>query len=1147
VILRACIALLFVCPFGTAQVATARLEGVVRDGSGAVVVSASVAVVNNRTRIRVETAADAEGRFAFPSLPPSIYTLTVEAAGFRKTVVSDLELNVGATVTQSVNLEIGAVTDSLVVQAPEERVQVADAQVSRAIKLRDIDVLPQMARYPILLAAYNPGTQAGGGGLLSARVNGTRQGSTNSKLDGIDVTQGIAPSFGLSVIPNNPDSIEELRIVTSGGKAEYGHSAGGQIEMITRSGTDNWQGNIFEYHRNTALNANTFFGNSSGLPRAVFIQNVFGGSLGGPIRRDSTFIFGNYQGRRTAEQAVVNRTVLTPDARAGRFRWRAPGTSEIQVFDIVRNDPRGKGIDPQVAGILKLLPDPNNPDIGDTLNTAGFRFNNASGSGLDRNDAFTIKADHNLWSGHRVFFRWAQDGIWFIDAGATFPGQPKGMQGGPVWSYSIGSDWAITSRLVNELRVGYKFFEVHFRRPARLHGPMLLSNSWFDPLATAFESVQSLPVRHITDSLTMVHGKHTFKAGLEWRFSRQRASSDSGIWSNVSFAISDGNAVPAGIGPAGNTISPADRQTFDKLYNDLLGRMSLVTQAFYSDLEEFQAAGTPRVRDYRFHEQNYFFQDDWKLHPRFVLNLGLRYEFSGAPFEVNRFQGTVDQAALISHAARVGDLTMQRGNRWYRDDFNNFAPRIGLAWDLTGDARTALRANWGVYYDRLIGATTNYVDAFTPGFSQTVPVYPNSPGSDVRVGDGIPSPPQPSVPVLRLPATRSTPLALFSPNLRTGYVQHYSLTLQREILRNTVVEAGYVGTHGTKLFMDLDLNQPRIYEDFLGAFRELQAFRTRGTPVPASNTLIRIFGTEALAITGIGGAGVLDQGAVGTAADSVDRLSFGRYAAAGVSDFYLRNFPQFSNVIFGTNDGRSYFDSFQLSLRRQAGALKFAANYTFSKSTDNISVDGNGFTSPADSFNVRLNRARGDVDIPHAFNLSFIYTLPIGKGRRLAASAPRWVDSAIGGWDLGLLTIWQSGRTLTFLSGRATGPRAASSFANYTGDRNIGRVTRKTDGVYWLTAEEIGRFSFPSAGEIGRGGRNAFRCPRFFNLDMSLVKRFKLTERRAVSFRSEAYNLFNNPNFGAPNASLSTPASFGKISATVGNARILQMALRYEF
>jgi len=235
-----------------------------------------------------------------------------------------------------------------------------------------------------------------------------------------------------------------------------------------------------------------------------------------------------------------------------------------------------------------------------------------------------------------------------------------------------------------------------------------------------------------------------------------------------------------------------------------------------------------------------------------------------------------------------------------------------------------------------------------------------------------------------------------------------------------------------------------------------------------------------------------------------------------------------------------------LTLRRQAGALRFVANYTYSKSMDAISVDYE-FANPIDNFNVRLNRARSDFDIPHAFNLSSVYTLPIGKGRRFAGNIARWADAFIGGWDVGLLVLWQSGRVVTNESGHATGPTTGSSFANYSGDRNIGRVMRRGDGVYWLTPEEISRFSFPDAGETGTGGRNAFRGPRYFDVDLALVKKFPVSERHVISFRAEAYNLFNNTNFGLPNNDLATPAAFGKISSTVGTARILQMALRYDF
>ena len=289
---------------------------------------------------------------------------------------------------------------------------------------------------------------------------------------------------------------------------------------------------------------------------------------------------------------------------------------------------------------------------------------------------------------------------------------------------------------------------------------------------------------------------------------------------------------------------------------------------------------------------------------------------------------------------------------------------------------------------------------------------------------------------------------------------------------------------------------------------------------------------------------------MGTAANTVDTNYYGNYAAAGLPQTWLRNFPQFSTMYLGTNDGRSYYNSFQLSFRRQQGALKFQANYTFSKSMDNWANEGNGTVlgSVVDYRNIALNRGLSDFDKPHSFNSSLSYTFPVGRGRRFLGSAPRWVDSLVGGWDLGVLQTWQSGSPLTIATGRATGPNSsASSWAVYNGDRSIGAVDKRGNGTYYFSDAERAMFSYPTAGTIGTTGRNTFRGPRFFNFDMALSKAFKFTETKMLKFRAEAYNALNNVNFGNPGLSIATPSSFGKISSTVGpngsgGARIIQMA-----
>ncbi len=392
------------------QIQNARMEGNVLDPSGAAIAGAKLAMVNIKTQLKLEATASATGGYIFPSLVPGRYNLTAEANGFRRATLANIEINVGVTIRQDVSMELGSVTESVTVEFNTVRVQTSEATIQRAVTIRDIDTLPQLARNPIALATYQPGVQLGNSpnDPSFARVNGMRQGSNNNTLDGVDVNDPVLPRIGLAMNAVNTDSVEEFRLITNGAKAEYGRNAGGTVELITRSGTNRFSGNLFEFHRNTVLNANNFFNKSTGreLARPKFIQNQFGGSLGGPILipklvdgRNKLFFFYNYQGTRTAQEVVRNRTVLTPEAKAGIFRWVVPsgqpGAGETRSFNIVQNDPRGRGIDPAVRTNLALLPDPNNFDVGDRLNTAGFRFNAPANNNGDQH---TIKSDWNVSS-----------------------------------------------------------------------------------------------------------------------------------------------------------------------------------------------------------------------------------------------------------------------------------------------------------------------------------------------------------------------------------------------------------------------------------------------------------------------------------------------------------------------------------------------------------------------------------------------------------------------------------------------------------------------------------------------------------------------------------------------------------------------------
>jgi hypothetical protein len=1155
-----------------AQTPTARFQGTVQDPSGGVIPKAQVSLVNDRTGVRWGAATNEEGYFLLPELQPDVYSFTVTARGFRPTTVTNLELIVGADESQVVKLEVGSVSDSVSVEAQGVRVQTTEASISREVNVRDIDTLPLLLRTPVTLANYMPGVVVAPAayGNITTQINGTRAGANNVTLDGVDINSPVSPTliFAFNTnIPNNTDSVEELRVITNGAKAEYGRNGGAQIQLLTRSGSNIYHGNLFEYLRNTDLNANDFFNNSSGVPRQKLIENTFGGSVGGYVQipkvyngKNRTFFFFNYQGLRVAQDVVDLQQVPTEAARRGIFQWKTPGSSQVQSYDMVANDPRHIGIDKQVAATFPLIPLPNNFDIGDGLNTAGFRFNQP----LPRvQDASTAKFDHNFGASQRLFFRFSRKtGYLGVGGGQTYPGQPLAITNTPGEGFAAG--WTSTWKpwLVNEFLAGYSSFanEMQYQRPK---GPVVIPSAgitgsyWTTPIQSAFDNFSKPRVNQYADDLSFQRGKHDFKTGVSATLTNQRTLNEGGIFPNIYTGSANGAAPPIAIGPSGSAvISATDRSKFENLYNNLLGRVSSINLTYLSDLQQFLPACTQRVRNYLYHDYGYFFQDDWKVRPNLTLNLGLRWEFFGRPVEANGFQGVLQQAALVNSVSQVSSLTVQKGDTWYANNWNGWRPRFGFAWDVLGNGKLAVRASYGVFSDRTIGqAASQEVDPNTPGFSsqQTSP-FNSAAGSDVRVSDNPPVPAQPAAPLVNPPANRlNGTLFLFDPHYRTPYVQQFNFSIQAQVAQGTVVEAAYVGNRGLKLYTDINLDQGQIFGDFLQAFKQLQAFRANGTPVPPSNALVRMFGSPAAAVTALG-PNNFDTGQTGNAAQILDTIYFAKYAAAGVSDFYIRNYPQFNAVLMVSNAGRSYYNSMQLSVRRRRGALGLSASYTWSKSIDNESYDGAYGYTPIDSFNMRLNRGRSDFDRPQVFNWMASYTLPIGRNKLIGRGMPDWADRIVGGWDLGTTGILESGPPMTAISGLFTAGLNVLPWDNYSGDRNIGGVQKAGNGVFYFTPAQIAKFNFPGAGEIGTSGRNTFRGPGFFDLDVAMSKKFRVTERSAIGFRAEAYNLLNHANFAPPpNLSPSNLSTFGRITATVPisalaqGSRTMQGALRFDF
>ncbi len=1141
------IAILIISGFSiplSAQSGSIRLAGTIWDPSGAALPGAVLTAVEENSGRQSDSVSDSAGYYVFLALQPGTYTLKATAKGFKDVIHRSVMLFSPGTVSQDFSFEVSAIDKEV---APSESTGVNDSQNSSSLSRRGIEALPIPDRDPLSLLIYQPGVQINGSYPSSSTVNGTRPAMNGIGMDGVSITNPVLPMLDSSLVAVPPDAISDLQIITAGANAEYGRSGGAQFVLTSRQGDKSWSREIYDYSRNQTLDANNFFNNATNVFKPKFRRNIFGATVSGPVQGDKTLLFLNFEGNRTDQAITMNQTVPTDAAKSGLFQWYTPGTTTLNSYNIPANDPRHLGIDPAIAKTLAKIPSSNNIQIGDGLNSAGYKFNSPA---FVNQEGINLRLDHNLNPNHRIFLRFNWDRVDTTDLAnnqeVTFPGETPGTYLENFWGFVAGSDWTLNPQMINELRVGYMQPNTDLKRPARLTTPMFSANSWTNPVNLSSPSSFKSPVFEISDYLSHRKTLHTFKYGFTFRRTAQSSVDYNGAYPNVTLGLTMGNAPSGSIGPNGvAVITGKDRTTFENLYNDLLGRIESVSQTFNSNLTSVLPAGTPSTRDYVFKEYAGFIQDDWRLLPNLTLNLGMRYEISPGPQEGNGYQAVLDQASTISASTNISNFKVAQSNSWYSTDFKNFEPRAGFAWDPFGSGTLVIRGSYGIYHDRLVGAVTNFLNENSYGFSQNVSVYPNGARTDLRLSDGIPLPNQPSAPLVQPTMTRSSSIAVLDPNLRTPRVDQYHLTLEKRLF-GAILEAGYVGTRGTKLFRYVNMNQTKTNGDFLQAFQQLQAYRNYGTPVPTSNTLVRLFGSPIAALNAIGGS-VVDTGQVGLAADTVDRNYYGNYAAAQLSNFYIRNYPQFNQLLYGSSSAESWYNALQLGVRKSSKNYSLRAYYTWSKSMDTTSSDGNTFVSPSDNLNPQINKAPSDFDRARVFNLAFNYALPFGRNPSSDSDRPKWIDAALGGWNMGVLYVRESGARFSVSSGLQNQYAGVIALADLNGSRKIGSLYQDSSGIFrWFSPDEASQFAYPVAGETPTSGRNSFIGPGYSRLDVVLQKRYLVRENRNLQLRIEAFNVLNSVQFANPDTNLYDP-NFGAIFSTQGNPRQIQLSLRYHF
>jgi hypothetical protein len=868
--------ILFITVSAFAQTTNATLSGTVTDPTGARVPNVQVTAQNIQTGVVLTDLTNEAGLYVFPSFQPGIYRLTAELPGFKRYVLNDITVNVSARMTINVPLEVAVAQETVEVTAPQESPLAAStASVGSVINGRQIHELPLPDRDALGLVL----TQAG---VVGDNFAGTRISALNVTRDGINVMDQFINNGVNSMTFASVDDIEEVRVVTSPVDAELGRGSG-QVQMLSRSGTNQFHGSLYEFHRNTVLDANDWFNNLRGDPRDVLIWNQFGGRLGGPIVRQRTFFNFTYEGQRIRNASEVTSMTYTQSARQGLFRFfpgvlngnanaavptvdlagnpvrPATATGNLQTISVFGRDFNRPAFDPTgtVQKLMTIFPLPNDFRFGDGLNTAGYTWRQRTTNDFDH---YNLRLDHVINDRHRLNFSFIREDYESLNGflPQSFPNSPGGSVTSPGTFYSLGATSTLSPTMVNEFHAGAQRTYIRFNAPWELPGgrqalPALNGYSFLpvfglgsDPIPTGNDPQGRIsPLYVLGDTLHVIKGAHELKFGGESRFTSSNTFSSFNVIPRVQFGV--GNDL-LGVTGVDSTSIPALGQnegTAQSLLLDLSGSVDNVLQAFNATGKTNLAfqPGITRQRTWRQREFSLFFQDDYRLKPNLTLNLGARYEFYGVPFEANgqaaglfggsnglfgisgtswadMYRPGVSNGSLTA-VQLVGKNSPNPNTSLYAPDFKNIAPVVGLSWSIPyfGKDKTVLRAGYSVNYERNALVLIDDVSGLEPGL-QTQTTFTSNNSLNLT---NIQLPLQPfGKPLDVVPLTDRSQLAFaFQNNLRTPYIQNWNVSIQRALPNDVTLDVRYVGTKGTKLLRTVNINEDNIFENGI-----LQAFQT---------------------------------------------------------------------------------------------------------------------------------------------------------------------------------------------------------------------------------------------------------------------------------------------------------------------------------
>jgi hypothetical protein len=1084
-----------------AQVERGTIAGTVRDASGGVAVGVDVTVTNVNTGVEYKTKTNDTGEFVAPNLIPGDYSITASLAGFKSLQRKGIVLQVNARVVVDLALEIGEVTQKIEVEASAPMLQSESSAVGTVISRKDVSELPLNGRTVFQLAPLTAGVTNGIQSINANNVdipdnarskqglsvNGQMQAANTYVLDGVynnQINQGL-----MAILPPL-EAIQEFTVETSNFNPEIGRG-GGVVNITLKSGTNGIHGQVFEFLRNSALDARNFF-DGSHVPN--FVQNQFGVAVGGPIKKNKTFWFFDYQGFRQRKGQTFITTVPGPNIRNGDFRGTGRPIFDPATFNAASNTrqsfPTDMVIDPSrfspaAVNVLKFIPPSNDPSGTILANGEAYYFSGAS----RQNDqtSFDVKIDHRFSDKDQFSGRFSYGSSHTVLPGA-FSEQPQyapsvggalgsggagflnGIVDNPARNLGLQEIHNFSPTTINEFRAAYiragsdavqLGFGHNYADELGIPGVNVTdNNSGFPGISIGgfgllgespfFPLIEIENVYQVLDNVTFVRGSHTFKAGVDYRKVQRNFTQILG--------------------------SPAGSFNFDTSFTADPANPANTGNAFADFLLGVPSSGglirNSGLAGLRNTEFGAYWQDTWKVNSKLTLNYGIRYDlFTPQTEEYDRITNFDPVQGILLLPEQGGSNSGFSTRALTQTDKNNFAPRFGFAYKL--DDKTVVRSSFGMFF--LGQGQAGFQLSLNPPFVGGTN-YTNTPVPQIvnrTLDQGIPTT-NPFVPIEDPVGS----LNAFEANNRTGYSQQWSFGIQRQLTNTLVFETNYVGNNSIHVF---DLWDP-------------------------------------------------DQAVLGTGPVEPRRT-------------YYSTIPNVTDIRYQEARGTASYNSWQTTVtKRFARGLSFMGNYTWSHAmAQGAGIFGPG-ASHQDMRNLDADRGLSATDVRHRFVANWLYELPFGAGKPMASGASGVVQQLIGDWQFGGVAGIQSGSPVN-VTGGAGRPNRSCDGNLSRGERT---VDRWFDGNCFPIPDPV---PDPVNGGVyipyGNSGGNVIIAPGFVNFDLSLFKSFKVTESKRFEFRSEFFNAFNHTQFGVPQTTANTPLT-GRI-LTARDARQIQFALKFIF